>query len=211
MGAGPFTLRRYSKALIAGHPHDPVMTSIREIWARDEYLGQGFLSVGNNAVVLDLGSNVGAFSLLALAANSSSRVFAVEPNQSHIQIWRTNMARNGFQDRAAVLQAFVGDCTEAQDELRLLPECRDAVNLAPQALLDRLHLETIDLLKCDIEGSEFSMLADGLLLQRTRQLAIEVHEKAGSCAAFHALLAKHGFNLKVIRKVQDFEVLCARR
>ena len=98
-----------------------------------------------------------------------------------------------------------------QRELRKAPECRDARTLYPDMLLARFDLQRIDLLKCDIEGSEFSLFMDGSLLARTGQLAIELHRQAGACDGFHALLARHGFVVKVLRDKGDFQILCAKR
>ena len=211
MGTGPFRVRRRATLSLLGHPQSCAMTLIREIWGRDEYLGQGFLCVPDHGTVLDLGANIGGFSLLALAANASSRVIAFEPQASMVAAWQTNMARNGLGSRAAVCQAFVGADTAVQRELRKTPECRDAPTLSPDALLARFGPERIDLVKCDIEGSEFLLFADGSLLERTRQLAIELHRQAGACEGFHALLARHGFVVKVLRDKGDFQILCAKR
>lgn len=211
MGTGPFRVRRQTMHSLLGHPQSCAMTLIRQIWGRDEYLGNGFLSVPDHGTVLDLGANIGVFSLLALAANPSSRVIAIEPNASFLATWEANMRRNDLEPRAAVCQAFLGADTAVQRELRKTPECRDAITLSADMLVAHFHLQRIDLLKCDIEGSEFSLFADGSLLDKTSQLAIELHKQAGAWDGFHALLVKHGFVMKVIRDTGDFQILCAKR
>ncbi len=211
MGLGPFRVHRHMTVSLLGLPQCCPIGIIREIWARDEYLGNGFLSVPDHGTVLDLGANIGAFSLLALAVKPSSRVIAVEPNARLLAAWQANMERNGFESRAAVCQAFAGADTAAQREMRKGPECRDAITLSPDMLMQHFHLQLVDLLKCDIEGSEFSLFADGWLLGKTRQLAIELHKEAGPCDGFRALLATHGFVVKVVRETGSCQILCAKR
>ena len=53
MGDGPFTARRRgAQAKLSGYR---VFSGIREIWARDVYLKDDYLSISNSAVVIDLG------------------------------------------------------------------------------------------------------------------------------------------------------------
>ena len=54
----------------------------------------------------------------------------------------------------------------------------------------------VDLLKCDIEGSELEFLKNyASLLQRTRLLVIEIHPMECDAAACRALLSSYGFVL----------------
>src|ERR1700677_3446502 len=56
LGDGPFHLRlRNARATVAGKH---VLTGIREIWVRDPYLND-FLTIPENATVVDLGANMG--------------------------------------------------------------------------------------------------------------------------------------------------------
>src|ERR1700677_758847 len=80
LGDGPFHARlRNARAILSGRQ---VLTGIREIWVRDPYLND-FLSIPENATVVDLGANMGLFTTLALASGGGVRVLAVEadPNE----------------------------------------------------------------------------------------------------------------------------------
>src|SRR4051812_49591430 len=78
MGTGPFRVRLgKSQAKVAGAG---IVTGIREVWVRDCYLAGGFLAIGDGDVVVDLGANIGTFTMLALGHGQNVRVVAVEPN-----------------------------------------------------------------------------------------------------------------------------------
>lgn len=70
------------------------------------------------AVVLDIGTGPGIFALLACQAGAS-RVYAIEPNEMAIQVARSVVAANGYQDKVRLIQAL---STETQ-----LPELVDVI------------------------------------------------------------------------------------
>ena len=120
MGEGPFTARLGgARARLVG---PGVIGGIREIWARDSYLGEGFLRISNADVVVDLGANVGHFSTLALAHGPQVRVVAVEANPEFRDPFEGNLEVNGWQGRADLLNVFIGGTTATQRTMRLRPE-----------------------------------------------------------------------------------------
>jgi hypothetical protein len=62
-------------------------------------------------------------------------------------------------------------------------------------------LPRIDLLKIDIEGSEFALFAEPegqSWLTKVRRIAMEVHPKFGSPASLASKLAAHGLHLQFV-------------
>jgi len=101
MGNGPFNASRdKSQALLTG---SQVFSGLREIWVRDVYLKENFLGVPDGALVVDLGANLGVFSALALAQNSSARVIAVEPSVRLLTSLEKYIAANGWSTRVAAI------------------------------------------------------------------------------------------------------------
>jgi hypothetical protein len=96
--------------------------------------------------VLDLGANRGVFSTMMAARGSF--VVSVECNRSYNEVIRRNMAVNGLTNYA-VHNAFIGtgglDYHQGQEVLGI------------EELLDQHGLKTVDFVKMDIEGSEFSL------------------------------------------------------
>ena len=94
-----------------------VLTGIRETWVRDGYLGHGFLKIAPDALVVDLGSNMGAVTTLALAHGPAVRVFAVEADPAELPLLQRNLDLNGWADRVTIINAFIGGRTQTQREL----------------------------------------------------------------------------------------------
>jgi FkbM family methyltransferase len=195
MGDGPFKAKRArSRAILTG---SQVFSNLREIWVRDVYLKDDFLSVPRNAVVVDLGANLGVFTALALAQNDTVRVIAVEPSLALLGSLRKCIGANGWSERLTPVRAFIGNFTETQKAaLRQGSDYADAPTLSEADLISRSAISKIDFLKCDIEGSEFFLLdLDSRLLSMTDRLAIELHKWGGDVHVFLNHLTRIGFEI----------------
>lgn len=194
MRSGPFAVaRRGSRAKLAGQQ---VFSGIREIWVRDVYLKDNYLDIPPGALVVDLGANVGNFTSLALAQHDDVRVIAVEPSLSLSNSIRESLRLNEWSKRASVKRAFLGVKTEVQIRVATDPDYRDAEFVSESAFLQEFNVERVDFLKCDIEGSEYFLLApESKLLSITKNLAIEVHPTGGSVSNFLSSLRTRGFEI----------------
>lgn len=192
MGHGPFPVRRgAARAALLG---EQVFSGLREIWVRDVYLKDDFLQIEPNSVVMDLGANLGNFSLLALA-HPGVQLIAVEPSRALSGSLRRAVAFNGWLPRLRLERLFVGEMTDVQKSCLARDPEYTGVPCVPEAALLRLTgVDRIDFLKCDIEGSEFFMMRpESRLLSMTRQIAVEIHPWGGSVDAFLAMLRNAGF------------------
>ena len=212
-GRGPVRARFATAAAPAQLCGNCIVTGVREIWVRDCYLGGGFLAIADGATVVDLGANIGAFTMLALAHGPDVRAVAVEPSRHGTESIAEAARLNGWQDRVQVCRAFLGGRTGVQDDLAAMPDHAGAPFLTEDDFLRRYDVAQIDFLKCDIEGSEFELLApDSRLLAITRQLAIELHNPAGDPRQFMDMLRAAGFEVRVRRQgVLDCVVHARRR
>lgn len=194
MGNGPFLVDRHgARARLTGQQ---VFSGIREIWVRDVYLKDDFLSIRKGALVVDLGANLGNFTSLALAQHNDVHVVAVEPSLSLSSSLRASASNNGWANRVAVKRAFLGLSTKAQTGVANSPDYMDVPFVTEQAFLDEFDIRRIDFLKCDIEGSEFFMLdPSSRLLSITTNLAIEIHAWGGSVSRFLQHLRDIGFEI----------------
>lgn len=139
-------------------------------------LYQAILRPGD--VALDIGANVGVFSVaMGLAVGSSGRVLAFEPQPSMFALLERNLARHGLT-HAEAHRAIVHS-TEGESEfldMRQPPPGRmvnfgafgigtrtyasfGATVPTPVRSVDGLRLERCDLIKIDVEGSESHALA----------------------------------------------------
>jgi len=164
----------------------------QEIFIDDEY-GLNNLSESLDTVI-DLGANAGLFSCAIL--NKAKRVVSVEAVRENHQHTARNVLLNGGNPQD-VLHLAVAD--RSGETLTLFHNPRNSgghsvdrgwsgeqsavgqqettESISLKDLLDRVGSPSIDLLKCDIEGSEYNafLAADRATLRRIQRIAMEVH------------------------------------
>ncbi len=163
----------------------------REVFIDDVYQLNALL--GPLDTVVDLGANIGLFSLRA--ARQARRVVAVESCAANCDLARRNLARNGLEDRITLVEAAATGESQAHVRLHLSQHAgghslqrhlavrwpNDAVSLVRAIsladLFDEYRIQRCSLLKCDIEGSEYAVIERAPLeiLQRVERFLIEAH------------------------------------
>jgi FkbM family methyltransferase len=151
--------------------------------------------------VLELGANVGYFTVQAARAAPGVRHVAVEPHPYSLQICRANLALNSVTSVELVGAAAVADPTVPTARLLVpadqlatptvaflssdteLPAdmTRDATTAFDVPAIDvRELLDGADLVKLDVEGQEHALLAAGLDLLRERRPTVVVEVLPGT-------------------------------
>ena len=183
--------------------------------------------------ILDLGANVGYFSLRAVDAlrrsdrrdRRGARITAVECDAYSIGQLRARLLdENGLADQVRIIEGAVGERTgtatvfyvdegHAHNTVQASPG-------APSTAIPYVDLEplfadvaTIDLLKCDIEGAELLVLRSYPdLLRRTRVAIFELHANLCDVDECARLLAEYGFpHRSVLRDTPPTSTLCVWR
>ena len=165
---------------------------------------------------VDVGANWGYFTLLAAhLVGSGGRVVSLEPDPRLFPILRENIIRNHLEQVIALQVAAASEngvlslagYSETGNNFgvsRIVSKgelgCTFDVAARPlDELFDELGLQTIDLLKMDIEGFEgFALLGleNSMRHQRVKRLLIELHP---------AEIAEHGQSVKgIIGQLRDF-------
>jgi FkbM family methyltransferase len=198
--AGPFR--------VAGHATMRMVPSDSRIAARLFWLGIHGHEAGEPAwwatlvsshrSVLELGANIGVYTLAGAVADPSARYVAVEPNPASVEVLRHNLAVNGLEHVEVVPAAVVGDRAATDVSLRFpdrdryaasagafvdgaldldTPATR-AVTVPTVAVADLVH--GVDLLKLDIEGVEAEVLASvrPWIVDTTPTIVVEVRDDA---------------------------------
>jgi len=142
-------------------------------------------SLRESATVVDVGANIGYYSLLAARrVGDRGRVFAMEPNPETYSMLLQNIKINDYRN-VIPLQICVSNCRgKAQFHLdRAIPgesalslcggqEDPDAIAVETSTLDEILGDDGVDVLKIDVEGAEGLVLLGGQSLLRRTQPTI---------------------------------------
>lgn len=117
--------------------------------------------------ILDVGANIGLFGVFALTRWPSAQITAYEPDPSNGDLLRKTVAANDTGGRWTVVGAAVSN---APGELRFVPGLGAMAHIANPAEDGTIAVPTIDLfgevgdgvdlIKMDIEGGEWAIMAD---------------------------------------------------
>lgn len=123
-------------------------------------------------VVLDLGANIGGFSLRA--AKLAKHVYAVEP--LFVNELNANIELNNLQDKITVLPFGVGS---GERILINYFGTENIVQTYPLSKILEMIPEKVDFLKCDIEGAEWTINPEDIA--NIPRMEFEVHQGRDSC------------------------------
>lgn len=170
-------------------------------------------------LILDAGANIGLFAVWASQVAPRARIFSLEPWPSTFERLTRNLEINGLADRVVAAKValagrsgwreLLGSESDSCNKKIRLDRDRSASDLPAQgtqltacrtleAVLDEFEIGALDLLKMDIEGSEYETLlaTPPSVLRRIRKINLEYHEVAAhlgySKEQLFAHLAKAG-------------------
>ncbi|HLN03132.1 MAG TPA: FkbM family methyltransferase [Bryobacteraceae bacterium] len=135
------------------------------------------------AIVLDVGANIGAFTLRA--ARTANLVYAIEPVQSNCEMLIQNCDLNRVSNVRPVRLAISGENGEAEmstngvtSSLHWREPGTAAEMVHTQTLerfLDANSIKHVDFLKMDCEGAEWDILRDMRVFSRISHVEMEYH------------------------------------
>jgi FkbM family methyltransferase len=165
-------------------------------------------SLGRPPRVLDLGANVGMFGALVCARHPGAEIVAFEPDPRNAAVHRRCMELNGAPPGWKLVEA----CAASRDGVRpFLATGDDSAHVVPEGAgtavpaRDVLPLmETSDLVKIDIEGSEWELLGDSRF-GSAPAVVLEYHPGGCPTADPHAeaerLLAGIGYEVQSVYRM----------
>lgn len=143
---------------------------------------QFFLELSRmSRVVVDVGANTGIYTIVSAKGNANATVLAIEPNHANCTRLRTNISLNGLTNVKVVEKAlgdvnttvdfFVpssGQIIDTSSVLRSFSESTysgEGINwkaarvqqVTFDGLMDELGVDTVDLIKIDVEGYEIQL------------------------------------------------------
>jgi FkbM family methyltransferase len=224
VAGSPYQFRNGARIQIGrGVDHVPII----EIFLREEYG-----TVADGSVILDIGANIGTFTVFAGTTARDVTIYAYEPTVEFFALLRENIRLNGLDRAVTCFNLAVGAETRVRRLAleskgfsfpTLLPSASDqvtrTVDVQTTSLADIFEanaLEQVDLLKMDCEGAEYEILygTPARYLERIREIRMEYHRlPAEGCnkAALMAFLDARGYRITMAMPADANGNLWARR
>ncbi|HEY7120810.1 MAG TPA: FkbM family methyltransferase [Tepidisphaeraceae bacterium] len=164
---------------------------LRDIFEDGEYEQSALFNLPADATILDLGANIGLSVLYFATLCPQSRFIAVEPDAGNVAMTRLNCRNLIDAGRATIVQAFVASTDghaaidRTDDAWGFKKSDGTTTSTAPAesiscisipSLLRQSGWDRIDLLKCDVEGTEAELFVDCReWIGKVRHLIVETH------------------------------------
>lgn len=172
---------------------------IKEVIDNLEYLRWGDITINPGDLVIDCGAHIGSFTRLALTMGAS--VIAIEPHEGNFEYLMANTegAKNLKLVNALLFDGskVVFHSDKERNELHKVLAYGDSGDDVMQSvrlddIVKKFGVERIDLLKMDIEGSEYQVLYDLDCLDIVQQITMEWHYGASNLADLIKFLESRG-------------------
>lgn len=132
----------------------------------DVFVNKDYGNIGNNLTIVDIGANIGAFSIYSVY-NNENRCFAYEPESSNFLKLEENIKLNDLSDKIKAFNFAVSDSCEDKKLYKFesiahsttrTGENYDIVHCIDlKTIIDSNDIKKIDYLKIDCEGAEFDI------------------------------------------------------
>lgn len=147
------------------------------------------LDTGIQPVIVDIGANIGSFSIYAHRLNKhlNPTIYAFEPHPDNAKLTEVNFRRNGLENYHIVKKAIAGidgvasfDISGAYDSFKLNANSADTIGVETVKLSTFCmsnNIDNIHLLKMDIEGGEYDVIEHDLdfISEKVEVMFIEYH------------------------------------
>ena len=213
----PKRLDFHGKAVDLVYPNEKgIFIDFLSIFLDDDYQLAKFHR-NQISTIIDIGANVGFFSLASRFYFPNSEIHAFEPNLNLKDYLIHNFSNLNIKlypkavgERSGTVQLnIIGESNQTRVN-ESSPGATEMITL--ESILSNIDGE-IDLLKMDCEGSEWGILRDTKSLKKVNNITLEYHLWANQKTHKDArnLLTNHGF--KVIKHLpcSDFGMICGTK
>lgn len=159
---------------------------VREIWEENVYeVGEG--NFGEGSVIVDIGANIGTFSVYA--ASFGSKVYAIEPEPNNNKALKANIELNAMQDIIIPIDFGISDyrgiaTISNEGGGSTVKDDKDGAVIEVMPLdefFELYELDSVDVLKIDIEGAEVEVIlgASRETLNKCKYITMEFDIRSG--------------------------------
>lgn len=167
-----YRLRDRDLTISVRHHPSPHGTPSNDLWVLKEIFTDGAyripasVELPSEPTIVDLGANIGLFSAFMFGQYPAARITAFEPDRENASLLRDSAHRNGYGDHLVVHEACA---MPWNGPVRFATGRHQFSHVAHQAEEGTVEvpgmdvfpfLRDVDLLKVDIEGGEWRLLAD---------------------------------------------------
>ena len=160
---------------------------VKEIWKENVYEVKD-THLNHGGVVIDIGANIGTFSVYA--ANFGATVYAIEPEPHNLEALKKNIELNHMQDKIHVCPYAISDYkgTAVINDMGGGSTIKDdgifgaEVEVIPfDNFFNLYHINEVDVLKIDAEGAEVEIIlgASKENLQKCKYITMEFDIRSG--------------------------------
>ena len=214
-------LRNGLKFMIRKNRTDSLV--LREIFFKKIY-HRNLYCLPRQSVVIDIGANIGAFSILAANLGENVTVYSYEPFSENFHLLEKNITLNGFDNRIVTFCFAVGNHI---GEKVVLSKGSSGVSTiyeksGNEVVINMITLEEVfsannihhcDLLKIDCEGAEYEILYSTSqdIFDKIKFINMEFHEQFGTGKGreLKAFLERKGFTVELKGNIVGY--ICAYR
>ncbi len=170
-------------------PRSSDLFTIYEIYCDGGYSPKLPYTPGNIKTIVDVGANIGVFSLWASRFFPAKKIYAVEMEDSNYEQLQANIAVNGLEETVIPVQVAIFSESGSVGIRRMgglgfhminVQEREHTVKALSLAdFLSSTGIETIDLLKIDIEGGEKYLMTpenEDIFRKRVGYVFLESHD-----------------------------------
>ena len=203
-----------------------------ETWKTNSYITEDF-NIKKDDVVVDIGANIGAFSVLAAKKAFDGKIYAYEPDKENYDMLKKNTGLNDlhnvFVSNAAVtgkrgyIDFFTSKLNNGGHSI-YGTDSKKATKVKSTTLSGIFkinNLKKINYLKIDAEGSEYDILLNtpAEIIRKVDKIALEYHDYLNHGHDYNDLkeyLEGNGFKVErgknfLIRKIFSMGMIKARR
>jgi FkbM family methyltransferase len=187
-----------SGVAVAIRHHTGDVLVLDEIFSQREYQPPPGVALPNIGSAVDLGANIGLFGAWLLGRFPDARIVGFEPDPGNAAVHRLAIEANGLNERWRLVEAFAGTkagTTSFAAGLHAVSHEGEGIEVRVEDVLPALA--DADLVKIDIEGAEWPILADPRFRKlRARVVVLEYHQDGcpaadPAAAAERALVQAH--------------------
>lgn len=151
---------------------DTIRQIQHDIFTHNDY--EKFVSVKSGDVIVDIGSNVGAFGCSILHKNPH-KLYCIEPSEELISLSKTNLTK---YNKSTNIEYFPIAISKTNEFLNVFGSNNTVKISSFDAFIKQNSISKINFLKIDCEGSEYSIFDDdtiNYLINNVDYIAMECH------------------------------------